>query len=97
MEEREFPISEKMRDEYFRVAEKAAFKRVDAIVSEKHRQSYWKAGQLLLALAETHWSNGEPDKGQKLIKRFKEKYNRHSAFKGELQKAARRSKLFSVS
>jgi hypothetical protein len=66
-------------------------------VSEKHRQSYWKAAQLLLAVAETHWSNGRVAEGQKLVSRFKEKYNRHHAFKSELQKAAKKSDLFSVS
>jgi len=94
---KEFPIPEKGRDEYFLAVEKAALKRVDAIVNEKHRKSYWKAAQLLLAVAETYWSNGRVDEGQKLVSRFKEKYNRHSAFKAELQKAARKSKLFSVS
>lgn len=94
---REFPLPEKDRDEYFLAVEKAAFKRVDAIVGEKHRQSYWKAGQLLLAVAEIYWSNGKGDKGQKLIDRFKEKYHRHSAFRAELQKASKKSKLFSVS
>jgi hypothetical protein len=93
---REFPISEKERDEYFGTAEKAAFKRVDGIVGEKHRQSYWKAAQLLLAAAEVYWSNGEADQGLKLIHRFKEKYHRHYAFKTELQNAAKKSKLFSV-
>jgi hypothetical protein len=94
---KEFPIPEKERDEYFFGAEKAACKRADAIVSEKHRQSYWKAAQLLLAVAETHWSNGRVAEGQKLVSRFKEKYNRHHAFKSELQKAAKKSDLFSVS
>jgi hypothetical protein len=94
---KEFPIPEKEQDEYFLAAEKAALKRVDAIVGEKHRRSYWKAAQLLLAFAETYWSNGEADKGQRLINRFKEKYNRHHAFKTELQKAAKKSKLFSIS
>ncbi|OGP89895.1 MAG: hypothetical protein A2157_07410 [Deltaproteobacteria bacterium RBG_16_47_11] len=93
---KEFAIPEKEQDEYFLAAEKAALKRVDAIVSEKHRQSYWKAAQLLLAVAETYWSNGRADQGQRLLSRFKEKYNRHSAFKTELQKAAKKSKLFSV-
>lgn len=93
---KEFPIPEKEQDEYFLAAEKAALKRVDAIVGEKHRRSYWKAAQLLLAFAETYWSNGEADKGQKLINRFKEKYNRHHAFKTELQKAAKKSNLFSI-
>ena len=93
---KEFPIPEKEQDEYFLAAEKAALKRVDAIVGEKHRQSYWKAAQLLLAFAETYWSTGKADKGQKLVDRFKEKYHRHSAFRAELQKAAKKSKLFLV-
>ncbi len=93
---KESPIPEKEREEYFRAAEKAAFKRVDAIVDEKHRKSYWKVAQLLLAVAETYWSNNKVGEGQMLVSRFKEKYNRHSAFKAELQKAAKKSKLFSV-
>ena len=94
---KEFVIAEKERDEYLLAAEKAAFKRVDAIVGEKHRKSYWKAAQLLLAIAEIYWSNGKADQGQKLVSRFKEKYNHHSAFRAELQKAAKKSNLFSVS
>jgi hypothetical protein len=93
---KEFPIPEKGRDEYFLAVEKAALKRVDAIVSEKHRKSYWKAAQLLLAVAEVYWSRGEAVKGQKLINRFKEKYNRHSAFRAELQNVAKKSNLFSI-
>ncbi len=91
------PIHEKEKDEYFHSAEEVALNRVDAIVGAKHRKSYWKAAQLLLALAETYWSTGKADKGQKLITRFKEKYKRHYAFKTELQKAAKSSKLFSIS
>jgi hypothetical protein len=37
---KEFSIPGKEQEEYFLAAGKAAFKRVDAIVSEKHRQSY---------------------------------------------------------
>jgi len=93
---RESPIPEKEREEYLKAAEKVAFKRVDGIVGEKHRKSYWKAAQLLLAVAETYWSNSRVGEGQKLVSGFKEKYNRHSAFKTELQKAVKKSKLFSV-
>jgi len=93
---KEFPIPEKEREEYFETAEKASIKRVDSIVGEKHRKSYWKAAQLLLAVAETYWSNSRAGEGQKLVSRFREKFNRHSAFKAELQKAAKKSKLFSV-
>ena len=93
---KESPIPEKEREEYFKAAEKAALRRVDAIVNEKHRKSYWKAAQLLLAVAETYWSHDRIGEGQKLLDRFKGKYNRHSAFKAELQRAAKKSKLFSV-
>jgi hypothetical protein len=93
---REFPVPEKEREEYFKAAEKAAFKRVEGIVGGKHRKSYWKAAQLLLAVAETYWSNSKTGEGQKLVSRIKEKFNRHSAFRAELQKAAKKSKLFSV-
>lgn len=93
---REFPIPEKDLEEYFLTAEKISLKRVDAIVGEKHRKSYWKAAQLLFAISEVYWSLGEEKKGQNLINRYKEKYNRHSAFKAELEGAAKKSKLFSV-
>jgi hypothetical protein len=93
---KESPIPEKELDEYFLAGQKAAFKRVDSIVGEKHRQSYWKAAQLILAIAEIYWSDAKANEGQRLIVRFKEKYHRHSAFKTELQKAAKKSKLFSV-
>jgi hypothetical protein len=90
------PIAEKDLEKYFQSAEKAARKRIDAIVSNKFRKSYWKAAQLILAIAETYWSNGELDEGQKLIDHFRGKYSRHSAFKSELKVMAAKSRLFSV-
>ncbi|UCG11731.1 MAG: hypothetical protein JSU72_14535 [Deltaproteobacteria bacterium] len=89
-------IAEKDLKRYFHSAEKAARKRVDAIVSNKFRTSYWKAAQLILAIAETYWSNGKLVEGQKLIDHFRGKYNRHSAFKSELKGMAAKSRLFSV-
>jgi hypothetical protein len=67
---------------------------VDSIVGEKHRQSYWKAAQLILAVAEIYWSDAKANEGQRLIVRLKEKYHRHSAFKTELQKAAKNQNSF---
>lgn len=92
----DFLIPEKELAEYFHIAEKAALKRIDAIVGNKHRKSYWKAAQLLLAVAEVYWSNGQEADGQKLIDRIREKYHRHSAFKSELRTKAKKSRLFSV-
>jgi hypothetical protein len=90
------PIAEKDLKRYLQSAEKAARKRIDAIVSNKFRKSYWKAAQLILAIAETYWSNGKHDEGQKLIDHFRAKYSRHSAFKSELKGMAAKSRLFSV-
>jgi hypothetical protein len=90
------PIAEKDLKTYFQAAEAAAKKRIDAIVSNKFRKSYWKAAQLILAIAEAYWSNGKHDEGQELIDHFRAKYNRHSAFKSELKVMAAKSRLFSV-
>jgi len=65
-------------------------------VSGKHRISYWKAAELILAIAETHWSNSEPGKGQMLIDYFQKKYTRHSAFQKELKAAIKESHLFAI-
>jgi hypothetical protein len=91
-----FPIDEHKKMENFSMAEKAAKRRIDAIVSGKHRKSYWKAAELLLAIAEIYWSNCEPEKGQLLIDNFKKQYNRYSAFQRELKTAVKESGLFSI-
>jgi hypothetical protein len=90
------PIAEKDLKRHFHSAEKAAKKRIDAIVSNKFRKSYWKAAQLILAIAEAYWSDGKIEDGQELIDHFRGKYNRHSAFKSELKGMAAKSRLFSV-
>jgi hypothetical protein len=92
---KETPFREDEKEEYFHRDEKKALKRIDAIVGNRHRQSYWKAAQLLLAVAEVYWSNGESTQGQKIIDRIREKYRRHSAFRQELRMRAKKSGLFS--
>jgi hypothetical protein len=92
-----FPVDEQDKIKYFSIAEKAGKMRVDTIVSNKFRQSYWKAAELILAIAETYWSNGESEKGQLLIDHFRKKYNRHSAFQRELRAAIKESQLFTIS
>lgn len=91
-----FPFIEQEKMKYFSIAEKAAKRRIDAIVSNKHRKSYWKAAELILAIAETYWSNSESEKGQILIDHFKKKYNHHSAFQRELKAAIKESHLFRI-
>jgi len=91
-----FPFDEQEKMKYFSMAKKAAKMRINAIVSNKHRKSYWKAAELILAIAETYWSNSESEKGQMLIDYFQKKYNRHSAFQRELKAAIKESHLFAI-
>ena len=91
-----FPFDEQEKMKYFAMAEKAAKMRINAIVSNKHRKSYWKAAELILAIAEIYWSNSESEKGRMLIDHFQKKYNRHSAFQRELKTAIKESHLFTI-
>ena len=56
-------------------------KRVDAIVSNSHRKSYFKAAILVVALNEVLESNDIQN-----INYYYKKYSRHSAFRRELNK-----------
>ncbi|MEW5900734.1 MAG: hypothetical protein AB1715_04645 [Acidobacteriota bacterium] len=93
---KEMPLQAAAKEEYFVLAEKIALKRIEAIVGNKRRKSYWKAAELLLAVAEVHWSNDRPDKGRAIIARVKDKYRRHSAFRGELRNMAKKSGIFTI-
>lgn len=55
-------------------------KRVDAIVSNGHRQSYFKAAILVVALNEVLKSNGLQNENE-LIDYYYKKYSRYSAFR----------------
>ncbi|GAB4274978.1 MAG: hypothetical protein Kow0092_30480 [Deferrisomatales bacterium] len=74
-------------------AEKAALRRVDAIVSNKKRGSYDKAARLLTAVAEVHWTWGDADAGLGLLNRYWNKYSRFSAFRRELREVVKGSPL----
>ena len=60
-------------------------KRVDAIVSNSHRKSYFKAAILVIALNEVLESNDIQNKDD-FINYYYKKYSRHSAFRRELNK-----------
>lgn len=60
---------------------------MDAIVGEKHRDSYHKAANLLVALAEVLANRGMKADGATLIEKYQRKYNRHIAFQRELREA----------
>lgn len=91
-----FPLEEQEKMKYFSMAEKAAKMRINAIVSNTYRKSYWKAAELILAIAETYWSNSESEKGQLMVDYFQKKYSRHSSFQRELKAAIKESDLFAI-
>lgn len=68
-------------------------KRIDAIVSNQYRGSYFKAAGLLVAMAETLTNRGNRGGGTAFIERYKNKYSRHTAFKKEVAKAVKKAGL----
>jgi hypothetical protein len=94
---REMPIRAADKEKYFDLAKKIALKRIDAIVGNKRRKSYWKAAELLLAVAEVYWSNDRTDDGRTLIDRVRDKYRHHSAFRSELRTRAKKAGIFTIS
>ncbi len=65
--------------------------RCDAIISNKYRQSYFKAAHLLTGLREMYYSNNLVKVGDELITIFNEKYSRHRSFRTELNKKLNKS------
>ena len=72
------------RAEYTRWCIEETGKRVDAIVGEKHRNSYNKAAALLVATAEMLEIQKDRKTGEDLVDEYRNKYHRHSAFQSEL-------------
>lgn len=68
-------------------------RRVDAIVSNQHRGSYYKAAGLLVAMAEVLAGRGQRTEGMKLIEAYRNKYPRHSSFKSDLAASLKASGL----
>ncbi len=72
--------------EYFSWTEKIGKNRIDHIVSNKHRNAYERAAQVLGSLAETYAAMGQKSKAVKILhKYYNEKYNRFSAFRREVK------------
>ena len=59
---------------------------IEHIVSHKHRSAYERAAQVLGALAEIYTARDEKNMAKQIIREYcHEKYNRHVAFKREVQ------------
>lgn len=87
-----FPESKLMV--YFDWALRKGRNRIDHIVSNQHRRAYERAAQVLGTLAEMYAAKGDVEKAAKIIHEYyKEKYNRHSAFRREVKAVVSRSRL----
>jgi len=79
-------------------AEKIGKKRIDHIVSNKHRGAYERAAQVLCCLAEAYTAMGEKSKAAKIMRKYcNEKYNRFSAFRREVKAVSGASGLLKSS
>jgi hypothetical protein len=79
---------------YLKWCSKEIGKRVDGIVGNQYRNSYYKAAGLLVAMAETFANRGEKQKGADFIAKYMSKYPKHSAFKRDLTQSMRESGIF---
>ena len=80
-----FNISDKIKQDYVSWLEETVAKRVDAIVSNKHRGSYDKAAFLVCTLDECLANLNIKNKGE-IIDFYEKKYLRYIAFKKEINK-----------
>lgn len=90
---RSINLSSDEKGEYLGWCIEETAKRVDAIVGEKHRNSYNKAALLLVASAEVLNNEGDFKAGKDLVEEYRMKYHRYSAFQAELRNSLRVSGL----
>ena len=81
-------------EEYLSWAEKIGKRRIEHIVSNKHRRAYERAAQVLGSLAEAYLAMGQKSKAAKILhKYYSEKYNRFSSFRKEVKAVVKASDL----
>jgi tetratricopeptide (TPR) repeat protein len=79
---------------YLSWAEKIGKRRIDHIVSNKHRRAYERAAKVLGSLAEAYMAMGQKRKAAKILHEYySEKYNRFSAFRSEVKAVVNASDL----
>ena len=87
-------LDQEQEDFYLKWRKDEIGRRVDEIVSNQYRGSYHKAAELLVAMAEVLANREEKQGGMDFIERYRNKYPRHNAFKGEVTQALQTSGLF---
>ena len=79
---------------YLSWAEKIGKRRIEHIVSNKHRRAYERAAKVLGSLAEAYMAMGQKSKADKILRTYySEKYNRFSAFRSEVKAVVNASDL----
>jgi tetratricopeptide (TPR) repeat protein len=79
---------------YLSWAEKIGKRRIEHIVSNKHRRAYESAAQVLGSLAEVYLAMGQKNKATKIFHTYyNEKYNRFSAFRREVKAVVKDSDI----
>jgi hypothetical protein len=87
-------VSGEQKNTYLKWAFKIGRRRIEQIVGNQHRGAYDRAAEILGALAECWHLNGEREKGRLIIEEYRnQKFNRHSAFRRELDSVIEASGL----
>ena len=91
------PIDSGQRTRYIAWVTNLGTKRIESIVSNKHRKSYNKAAEILCGLAECFILLNKKQTGLDLIYEYRnEKYNRYSAFRRELKYVLSKSTILKM-
>lgn len=87
-------LTDAKKKKWFSFAETLGGKRIDAIVSNKHRNAYERAAQVLGSLMEGRLLNDDARGAKRLLNTYRnEKYNRYSAFRREVDSVLSGSKI----
>ncbi len=87
-------MTEKQEEFYLNWCKDEIGSRVDEIVSNQYRGSYFKAAGLIVAMAETLMNRGKRHKAMEFFQKYRDKYPRHRSFIRELSNAVQESGLF---
>ncbi|MBN1174715.1 MAG: hypothetical protein JXA67_21320 [Micromonosporaceae bacterium] len=94
---REHPGTPAQRQRWLTVARDVADRRIDAVVSNKHRGAYQRVAVLAVAYAESLTLDGDPSGATAYIAGVRARYPRHTAFRAELDRATAASPLLPAS
>ena len=89
----EHPGAPEQRQHWLAITRDSADRRIDAVVSNKHRGTYQQVAVLAVAYAEALTLSGDPSGGAAFVTGIRGRYPRHVAFRTELDRATGESPL----